>query len=142
MQVSKPEQKDMLETILDVDSTTIRFVGIIDCDIQTLMSRSQKNKTSHITPKDEEKFAEDLIKIKSIQEKLDNFIGKVLFSHIIRKKLHQVVYYVDNLIIYITCEPNADLENINLISRNVEYIIKNHLYGELSPSKNIFMKRF
>ena len=130
MQIPKQKQSDMLDAILNIDEKFIRFVGIVDCNAATLMSKSREDLASLVTPKDEEEFAMDLIKIKEIQEKLDEFIGKLISSHIIREKLHQFVYYVDNLIIYITCEPIVDQNRINKISQDAEFVIKDNLIGE------------
>ena len=42
MQLQKQAQSDILNSLLDIDEKIIRFVGIVDCNANTLMSKSQK----------------------------------------------------------------------------------------------------
>lgn len=132
MQIPRQIQSNILDSILNIDEDIIRFSVIVDSDANTLMSKSGRDKISYVTPDNEKLFAMDLIKIKQIQEKLDEFIGEVTYTHIVRTKLHQIIHYIDNLIIYVILEPITDQNKINKISRDVEFVIKNKVYGKHS----------
>ena len=132
MQMPKQMQSNLLDSILNIDEEIIRFSVIIDCDANTIMSRGGRDKVNYVTSDQEELFATDMIQIKQIQKKLDEFLGAITYSHIVRKKLHQIVHYIDNLIIYVTLEQIEDLNKINKISRDVEFIIKEKVYGKQS----------
>jgi hypothetical protein len=116
-------QKNILDEILKIDEL-VRFAGIIDTNENTLISKSQKNKQSYVTDKEEEEFALDLENIRKLQDKFNERLGSTVFMHVIRKRLHQFIYYLDNLIVYVTCEPMIDQKLINKISSDIELTIK------------------
>jgi len=117
-------QKNVLDEILSVDDEIIRFAGIVDTNENTLISRLQRNKQSHVTEKEEEEFALDLKNIKKIQDRFNHQLGETVFLHVIRKRIHQFIYFLDNLIIYVTCEPMIDQRQINKIASDIELTIK------------------
>jgi len=124
MQMAELAQKNILDEILKIDEELIRFAGIIDIDENTLISKSQKNKQSYVTEKEEEEFALDLENIKKIQDKFNGKLGETVFMHVMRKRLHQFIFYLDNLIVYVTCEPMIDQKLISKISSDIELTIK------------------
>lgn len=103
----------------------IRFAGIVDCKENTLYSKMNTNKTSLLTPMEEEIFAIHLQKIKNAQRDFDSTLGKTTFTYIKRDKLHQLIFHVDNFIIYVTCEHNCSNLKILKIASQVEFLIKN-----------------
>ncbi|MGQ0376396.1 MAG: hypothetical protein ACT4OW_02690 [Nitrososphaerota archaeon] len=124
MQMAELAQKNILDQILKIDEELIRFAGIIDTGENTLISKSQKNKQSYVTEKEEEEFALDLENIRKLQDKFNDRLGSTVFTHVMRKRLHQFIYYLDNLIVYVTCEPMIDQKLISKISSDIELTIK------------------
>lgn len=130
MQMPKQMQSNILDSILDIDEEIIRYCLIVDCNSNTLMTKMGRDKINYLTSDQEELFAADMIQIKQIQEKLDEFLGETTYSHIIRRKLHQIVHYIDNIIIFVTLDPIVDQNKVNQISKDVELIIKEKVYGK------------
>lgn len=124
MQVAELAQKNILDEILKIDEEIVRFAGIVNTSENTLISKIQKNKQSYLTEKEEEDFALDLENIRKIQNKLNDRLGATVFMHIIRKRLHQFIYYLDNFVVYVTCEPMSDQKSINKISTDIELTLK------------------
>lgn len=124
MQMAELAQKSILDEILKIDEELVRFAGIIDVNENTLISKSQKNKQSYVNEKEEEEFALDLENIKKIQDKFNVQLGSTVFMHVMRKRLHQFIYYLDNLIVYVTCEPMINAKLVSKISSYAELTIK------------------
>ena len=65
----------------------------------------------------------DLSVMKLMQALFDESLGRVTFMHTVRDKLHQLVYYIDDLIVYVSCERNIANQKIMQISNAIEAII-------------------
>lgn len=50
------------------------------------------------------KFSTDLVIMKQMQHIFDDSLGSASFMYVQRGKVHQLVYYLDDMIIYVTCE--------------------------------------
>ena len=127
MQLQSEAQKSMLDEILDIDNEIIRFAGIIDTNERTLSSKTQKSKVSLLTEREEDAFAIDLQYMREIQSKFNNQLGKTVFFHVKREKLHQFIFFQENLIIYVTCEPLTEYYLTDVILKKIESTISNSL---------------
>jgi len=114
------------EEILAVDDS-VRYVGVVDNRGRLAYSKLKEGKKSLKTQKEEEVFAADLSVIKLMQELFNDSLGRVTLEHTIREKLHQIVYYTDAHMIYVTCERNIDNHTVTEISNKIESILKNTL---------------
>lgn len=127
MQLQEAAQKNLLDEILSIDEQIVRFVGIVDINEHTLSSKTQKSKVSLLTEKEDEEFAMDLASAQKIRDKYNNQLGKTLSVHIKRENLHQLVFFLETLIIYVTYEPITDQYVLGSIVKKIELTIKDVL---------------
>jgi hypothetical protein len=90
----------------------MRYVRFIDMKGELIYEQVKNNK---ILLQDQEglgKFSSELPIMKQMQGLFDESLGKIRFMHIIRDKVHQFIYYVDSVIVYVTCERVTDPHRI------------------------------
>ena len=112
----KKSVKKLVNSILELNHS-FRCVGLIDNVENTILSKTNESKNMLITNTEEEGFAADLQAIKIIQDRLNKKFGVAIFSHVIREKIQELIYNIDNITIYVTCESNVDHNTIVEISR-------------------------
>jgi len=112
------------DEILTIDDT-MRYVRFIDKKGELIYDRVKKDKNLLQDQEGLGRFSSELPIVKQIQELFDESLGKTRFMHIIRDKVHQFIYYVDNIIIYITCERNTDPQRIIEIVNKIDSILYN-----------------
>lgn len=108
--------------ILSIDDS-MRYVEVIGEDGELLVNKMKQKKYSVKTQRKEELLSLDLYNTKQIEKKFNKTLGKVSFTHVFRTKVHQLVWYHDNLIVYCTCEGHVDNNRIIEISSKIENII-------------------
>ncbi|MGI0087340.1 MAG: hypothetical protein ACREBI_05210 [Nitrosotalea sp.] len=86
----------------------MRYVRFIDMEGGLIYEQVKKGKTLLQDREGLGKFSSELPIMKQMQELFDESLGKVRFMHMIRDKVHQFVYYVDSVIVYVTCERDTD----------------------------------
>jgi len=101
----------------------MRYVEIIGEDGELLLNRMKQGKQSVKTLRKEELLSLDLYNTKQIEKKFNKTLGKVAFTHVSRSKVHQLVWYHDDLIVYCTCEGHVDNNKIIEIPRKIEVIL-------------------
>ena len=111
--------KRLLDEVLEIDDS-VRFVGMLDDKENTLRSKLKDGKVSRLTPSEDEKFALDLRNMKQIQDSLNEQLGAVTYMYINREKIPLLVYFCDDLIIYVSCEPNVEYQQIMKIVVKLE----------------------
>jgi len=112
------------DEILTIDDS-MRYVRFMDEKGKLIYDKVKNGK---ILLQDQEglgKFSSELPIIKQIQQVFDESLGKIRVMHVIRDKVQQFVYYVDNIIIYITCERNTDTPTIIEIVNKTDSILFN-----------------
>ena len=112
------------DEILTIDDT-MRYVRFIDKKGELIYDKVKKDK---ILLQDQEglgQFSSELPIVGQIQELFDKSLGKTRFMHIIRDKVHQFIYYGDNVISYTTCERNTDPHRIVEIINKIDSILYN-----------------
>ncbi len=102
----------------------MRYVRIIDNKGQFVTDKIKKGKTLLQNNEGLGKFSSDLPIMKKMQQLFDEALGRTIFMHIVREKVHQFVYYADNLIFYVTCEPHTEDPRLTEISNVVSSIIQ------------------
>ena len=112
--------------VLAIDEA-MRYFGITDPEGTIIYNKMKKGKTSLKSPDQESRFAVDLSIVKKIQEGYDEQLGKVVSIHLIREKLHQLIYYVGDLVVYVTCEPDIDDHHLLQIDKKTKSIIQQHI---------------
>lgn len=108
--------------MLSIDNE-IRSVIIVNNKENTLISKTQKDVANLISPSEEEELAMDLQKIKQFNEKFDGALGKTTCLHMIRDRVHQLVWFVQDLIIYVTLKSTLEDYQIEEIAKKVQDVI-------------------
>jgi len=108
--------------ILAVDDS-MRYVEIIGEDGELLLNKMKQGKHSVKAQRKEELLSLDLYNTKQIEKKFNKTLGKVAFTHVSRIKVHQLVWYHNDLIVYCTCEGHVDNNKIIEMSHKVEAIL-------------------
>ena len=116
----------MSDEILAIDEV-MRYVGFTDLKGSIVYNKMKKGKTSLKNQEQERKFSTDLSTIKKMQGIFDESLGKVTLIHMIREKIHQLIYYVNGLMVYVTCERNIDDIHLLQIEKNIKSIIQKHI---------------
>ena len=101
----------------------IRYVGIIGEKGNILHGEIKKGKKILLDQREQEVLSADLSVMKLMQELFDESLGRVTFTHTIRDKIHQLVYHIDDMMVYVSCERNIDNHKIVEISNKIEPII-------------------
>ena len=70
----------------------------------------KEGKTSLKTQKEEEHFCKQVAIRRKIRQQFDNSLGPVNYIHIERRKVTQFVLYSKRKTLYVTMEPNMDME--------------------------------
>ena len=112
--------------VLAIDEA-MRYFGITDPEGNIVYNKMKKGKTSLTSPDKESRFAVDLSIVKNIQGVFDEQLGKVISIHMIREKLHQLIYYVGDLVVYVTCERDVDDHHLLQIDKKTKSIIQQHI---------------
>ena|SRR5579872_3795752 len=108
--------------ILAMDDS-MRYVEIVGGDGELLLNKMKQGKHSIKAQRKEELLSLDLYNTKQIEKKFNGTLGKVAFTHVSRTKVHQLVWYYDDLIVYCTCEGHVDNNKIVEISQKIEGIL-------------------
>ena len=62
--------------------------------------------------------------MKAMQGLYNDSMGKVTCMLTVRERVHQLVFFANSLIIYVSCERDVNSQKIMEIKKNVELIIK------------------
>jgi hypothetical protein len=116
------------DEILAVDRA-VRYVAIINGK-DVIFNKMKKRKTSFNRVEQETKFVTALSVMNDKHKVFDKPLGRVSLIHIVREKVHQLVYLIGNLIIYVTCERNIDDHKVREISHKVEQKIRSVFHLE------------
>ncbi len=108
--------------ILSIDDS-MRYVEIIGGDGELLLNKMKYGKHSVKAQRKQELLSLDLHNTKQIEKKFNKMLGSVAFTHVSRTKVHQLVWYHNDLIVYCTCEGHVDNNKIAEISRKIETIL-------------------
>lgn len=120
--------------ILAVDDS-MRYIEIIGEDGELLLNKMKHGKYSVKAQRKEELLSLDLYNTKQIEKKFNKTLGKIAFTHVFRTKVHQLVWYHDDLIVYCTCEGHVDNNKIIEILHKIEDILR---IGKPTELRNFF----
>ena len=99
----------IVEDILAIDPG-MRFAAIIDLRGNISEAIMKKGKTSLKTQKEEEYFCKQVAIRRKIRNEFNKSLGKVNYVHIEREKVTQIVLYPKRKTVYVTMEPNLDID--------------------------------
>ncbi|MBI3842035.1 MAG: hypothetical protein HY295_02630 [Thaumarchaeota archaeon] len=99
----------------------MRFAAIIDLRGNISEAIMKEGKTSLKTQKEEEYFCKQVAIRRKIRNEFNKSLGKVNYVHIEREKVTQIVLYPKRKTVYVTMEPDLDidrkLEIVEIIKR-------------------------
>ncbi len=110
-----------IDEILALDDM-VRYVGIIDLQGNIITSKIKNSR--EITYDNNEFFWADLCIVKKILDVADDSFGKTVSIQTIREKLCQLIYYCDNMIVYVTCNPDVNDKKMLEISNRTGQLVK------------------
>lgn len=99
----------IVEDILAIDSG-MRFAAIIDLRGNISEAIMKEGKTSLKTQKEEEYFCKQVAIRRKIRNEFNKSLGKVNYVHIEREKVTQIVLYPKRKTVYVTMEPNLNID--------------------------------
>ena len=99
----------IVEGILAIDPA-MRFAAIIDLKGNISEAIMKEGKTSLKTQKEEEYFCKQVAVRRKIRNEFNKSLGKVNYVHIEREKVTQIVLYPKRKTVYVTMEPNLDID--------------------------------
>ena len=108
--------------ILAIDDT-MRYVEIMGEKGELIINKMKQGKYSIRIQRKEELLSLDLYNTKQIEQKFSRALGRLTFTHVSRTKVHQLVWYHDDFIVYCTCEGHVNNNKIIEISRKIEAIL-------------------
>lgn len=114
---------DLIPIVEDILSTDpgMRFAAIIDLRGNISEAIMKEGKTSLKTQKEEEYFCKQVAIRRKIRNEFNKSLGKVNYVHIEREKVTQIVLYPKRKTVYVTMEPDLDidrkLEIVEIIKR-------------------------
>ncbi|VVC06036.1 Uncharacterised protein [uncultured archaeon] len=117
--------------ILSIDDT-MRYVEIMGEEGELIINKMKQGKYSVKTQRKEELLSLDLYNTKQIEQKFSRALGRLAFTHVSRTKVHQLIWYHTEMIVYCTCEGHVDNNKIIEISRKIEAILGIGKHIELS----------
>jgi hypothetical protein len=109
--------------ILGLDDS-MRYVEIIGEEGELILSKMKQSKYSVKAQRKEELLSLDMYNTKQIEKKFNKALGKIVFTHVSRTKVHQLVWYYDDSIIYCTCEGRVENQRVLEISRKIENMLR------------------
>ena len=99
----------IVEDILALDPM-MRFAAIIDLKGNISEAIMKEGKTSLKSQKEEEHFCKQVAIRRKIRKQFDKSLGKVIYVHIERQKVTQIVIYPKHKTVYVTMEPKMDIQ--------------------------------
>ena len=115
-----------LKRIVDETLTindAIRVVGIISKKENALISKIKSGKTPLVTQGEDERFAITIQKMHDLQNEFNRTLGKTTFMYVTRDKIGLLVYYFDDFVVYVSCEPTIERQEMIKISNRIEQVI-------------------
>ena len=102
----------------------IRYVELIDDKGKIIFNKIKEGKYRLTKEVEEAILAADLSVVRRIHEILDGSLGKISSIHITREKIHQLIFYTDTKILYVSTEKNISVAKLPEISREIESLVK------------------
>ncbi|MGB9003292.1 MAG: hypothetical protein WCC52_05755 [Nitrosotalea sp.] len=118
---------DIVNKILAIDGA-MRHVGIIDNKGKIILSKMKENKIALHDTEQKARISYDLFLLKQMFDVFDGTLGKTSMIHLVREKIHLLIFYISYGLIYVTCEPNMEPYKVTEISIKIQEIISKDIY--------------
>ena len=117
------DYEKITDEILAVDDA-VNYVGIVDREGRIAHSKTKKGKSHLVDEKEEKVLGSDLGVMKAMQGLYNDSMGKVTCMLTVRERVHQLVFFANSLIFYVSCERDLNSQKIMEIKANVALILK------------------
>ncbi len=117
--------KKITAEIASVNSA-IRFVLVVD-EKGTPLDTRVITKSFLIKENQAMPLATDMFVLKRLLALYDEIIGENTFTHLVRKHVHVLIFYVNDLMFLVICERERSRCEIADISGKIESVIEKHL---------------
>jgi hypothetical protein len=98
----------IVEDIVGLD-LRMRFAAVIDLKGNISEAIMKEGKTSLKSQKEQEYFCKQVATRRKIRQQFDRSLGPVNYVHIERQKITQIIIYPKHKTVYVTMEPNVDI---------------------------------
>ncbi len=115
----------ILDDIMGIGKS-IRFVFVTNEEGKIVHSRVS-TKSFLLTEKQASILGVDMQILRKLLKLYDEIIGKNTLVHLVRDKVHVLIYYVNEWIILVSCDRDADRHELTDISIQIDTIINNAL---------------
>ena len=116
----------MVNEIVEVDNA-IRFVAIVDKEGREIASNVSTNVFLLKQKSQQQTLGFDMLILKELFDLYDEVLGTQSFAHLMRERVHVLLYYVKNLIIVVSCERTTSHHKIVGIVECINQIIEKHI---------------
>jgi hypothetical protein len=116
----------LVNEIVEVDSA-IRFVSIIDKEGREIESNVSTNEFLLKKEPQQKTLGFDMLILKKLFDLYDEVLGSQNFAHLIRERVHVLLYYVKDLIIVVSCDRTTSHHKIVEIAEGINKIIEKHI---------------
>ncbi|MGI0086565.1 MAG: hypothetical protein ACREBI_01200 [Nitrosotalea sp.] len=116
----------LVNEIVEVDNA-IRFVAIIDKEGKEIGSNVSTNEFFLKRESQQKTLGFDMLILKKIFDLYDDVLGTQNFAHLIRERVHVLLYYVKDLIIVVSCDRTISHHKIVGIAEGINQIIEKYI---------------
>jgi hypothetical protein len=116
----------LVNEIVEVDNA-IRFVAVIDKEGKEIESNVSTNEFLLNVESQQKTLGFDMLILKKLFDLYDEILGTQDFAHLIREKVHVLLYYVKDLIIIVSCDRTTSHGKIVDITEGINQIIERYV---------------
>lgn len=116
----------LVNEIAEVDKA-IRFISIVDKEGREIANNVSTNAFLLKQKSQQQTLGFDMLILKELFDLYDEVLGAQSFAHLVRERIHVLLYYVKNLIIIVSCERTTSYHKIVGIVERINQIIEKHI---------------
>lgn len=99
-------------------SPKMRFVGVIDLRGRIVEGIMKEGKQSLESQREQEHFCKQVAERRKMRKEFDRSLGRVMYVHVEREKVSQLVIYTPRHTIFVTMEPDLG------VARKIQMVAK------------------
>ena len=116
----------LVNEIAEVDKA-IRFISIVDKEGREIANNVSTNAFLLKQKSQQQTLGFDMLILKELFDLYDEVLGAQSFAHLVRKRVHVLLYYVKDLIVVVSCERTTSYHKIVGIVKRINQIIEKHI---------------
>lgn len=111
--------EDIVDKLLAMDDS-MRHVGLVNDKGYVIMSKMKENKIAIHNQEQKIRISHDLNLARQMHAMFDETLGKASRVHMMREKVHLLIFYQKEGLVYVTCEGYTDEYEITDIAKKIE----------------------